>query len=156
LICNVVKYIKFKIATLIIEYWCPGVGEGQHDILDPIIDMLAFFAAMRNYSYVDVIGNALERTTVLEALGNAIRDFLATCVQATPEQRKKLEEEDKVRCPSISADELQKAIESFNKISYSLEEKGELIRFLRELYVRSLARAPKFKVQEAESRGERS
>ncbi len=119
----------------------------RSDPLAPIVSMLAFFAAMRNYGYVDAIGNALERTTALEALGNALRDFLVTCVQASPEARAKLESDEKVRCPNVSAKELQEAVESFNRLTLALEERGELVRFLREIYVRALALAPSFKVE---------
>ncbi len=115
--------------------------------IDPIIDILAFFAAMKSYGYLDALGNALERVTALEALGNALRDFLTTCINTTVEAKEKLEREEGVKCPTVNAKDLEKAMESFNKITIALEERGELVTFLREVYVKALSRSLKFKIQ---------
>ena len=120
-------------------------SERKGDTLSPIIEMFAFFAAMRNYSYLDILGNALERTTALEALGSALRDFRSTCLDASPQAREKLKEDKKVECPRIDLKALENSIDSFNRIMASKEEKGELVTFLREIYVKSLAMASKFK-----------
>ncbi len=122
----------------------PKEAKGRPDI-DPIIDVFAFFAAMRNYGYVDILGNALERTTALEALATAIRDFRSTCLDATPAARARLEKEEGVRCPSIGAEELQRAVEAFSGITAKLESEGRLVPFLREIYVKALSRASRFK-----------
>ena len=124
-----------------------GEGEKRSDPLSPVIDIFAFFAAMRNYSYLDILGNALERTTALEALGNAVRDFRSTCLDASPESRHKLEAEKEVKCPRIDPEELEKAVNAFNSIMINRERSGELVVFLREVYVKALSRASRFKVK---------
>ena len=106
----------------------------------------SMFAAMRNYGYLDIIGNALERTTALEALGNALRDFRSTCLDASPEARRGLEKEEGVRCPDISPNDLEKAVSAFRRLLEEKERSGELVTFLREVYVDALSRASRFKV----------
>lgn len=122
-----------------------GSGGGRRDPLGPIKDILAVFAAMRNYGYLDVLGNALERTTALEALGNALRDFRSTCVDS-PEARKRLLEQEGVRCPEVKPEELEEAVAEFRRRLESKERAGELVLFLREIYVDALSRASRFKV----------
>ena len=124
-----------------------GIPAGEAR-LGPIVDILAFFAAMGNYGYLDVLGNALERTTALEALGNALRDFRSTCLDATPHQRRRLESEEGVRCPRVRPNDLEVAVSAFEEVTREKERTGELVVLLREVYVRALARASQFKVRE--------
>ncbi|MEB2835842.1 MAG: hypothetical protein GSR80_001083 [Desulfurococcales archaeon] len=123
----------------------PQVEAGEAR-LEPIVDILAFFAAMGNYGYLDVLGNALERTTALEALGNALRDYRSTCLDASPEQRRRLEAEEGVRCPRLGPGDLEAAVREFEEVTREKERSGELVVLLREIYVRALARASRFKV----------
>lgn len=119
----------------------------RRDIIGPIKDILAMFAAMRNYGYLDIIGNALERTTALEAMGNAIRDFRSMCLDASEDARKRLEEEEGIKCPDISPENLEKAASEFMRVLEEKEKSGELVLFLREIYVDALSRASIFKVK---------
>ncbi|GAB6148790.1 hypothetical protein JCM10135_13320 [Stetteria hydrogenophila] len=121
------------------------------DPIGPVKDVLAFFAAMRNYGYLDIIGNALEEVTVLEALGNALRDFRSTCIDASAETKARLARE-KVVCPNVKPEELENAVNAFIAIMKKRAENGTLVNFLREVYVESLARAGRFKLQEAQAR----
>lgn len=125
-------------------------SEAKTTNIEPIIDVFAFFAATRNYSYLDILGNALETTTALEALGNAIRDFRSTCLDSPPEARARFEAEEGVKCPRIDSKALEKAVGDFTRIMAGKEKKGELVTFLREVYVRALARASRFKVEGGE------
>jgi len=116
-------------------------GEVKGSPLDSIIDILAFFVATRNYSYVDILSNALDELTAREALINALRDYRSTCPQPgmTVERR-----DIKVRCPSVSHDTLEAAVRI---VESRLREAGaDLMTFTRSLSLNALARADKFKI----------
>ena len=88
---------------------------GSKDPLNPLIEVLAAFAAARNYSYVDRVGNSLEPLAALEALKDALRDFDSTC------SREKYIKKDEasnlcVPCPRVSSKDLYDAINSIEDI----------------------------------------
>jgi len=117
-----------------------GVTSEKRGLLDPIIEVLAFFASMRKYSYVDMLGNALDKVTALEAVSNAVRDFYSNCLDAPPVRRL----EEGVTCPRIDRDSLERSIEAFKAIVFK-SSSGDLVRFVREIALSALARAPRFR-----------
>ncbi len=127
----------------------PGGGRAS---LEPVVDMLAFFVAMRNYGYADAIGNALEPATALEVLGSALRDFRSLCLDSSPQARRRLAAEKKVACPSVGGDELEGAVEMLRRMLVSRGRRGGLVQLLREIYVSALARASRFRL-DGEERG---
>ncbi|MEB3807079.1 MAG: hypothetical protein GSR73_06155 [Desulfurococcales archaeon] len=106
------------------------------EVLNPLIDILAYFAANKNYGYIDVLANALDPITAREALINALRDFEASC-------KKPQQAQGEVPCPSINPQALEKAVEHVE--SY-LDKPGErLFSFTRSLALKALARASSFR-----------
>ena len=99
-------------------------------------DILAYFAAKRRYSYVDMIGNALDNIIAMEVLKDAIRDFKSSCID-NPEP-----DPDAI-CPSISEEELEKAGRILSDTLKKADTKN-LILITREIAVKALARAPRF------------
>lgn len=108
------------------------------DPVDTLVDILAYFVAARNYSYVDILSNALDPLTAMEAIINALRDFETSCLK--PGQRN-----EGVVCPKIRPGDLEKAL----RIAESqIKEPGEnLFHFTRKIAMRAFARAGKFRVE---------
>lgn len=81
-------------------------------VLDPLVDVLAFYAAMRNYGYIDRLSNALSEVAVYEALNDMLRDYYSQCVdreEACVEVGRDL----KLRCPVVDARALRDSIDEF-------------------------------------------
>jgi len=114
---------------------------------DILADVLAFFVAQKKYSYVDILGNALDKLLAMDVVKDAIRDFESACLDGQP-----IEE---AICPNITAEELEKA---GNVITSRIEKAStqEFLMLTRKLAVRALARAPKFKKGKGEEGGESS
>lgn len=110
------------------------------DPVDTLVDILAYFVAARNYSYVDILSNALDPLTAMEAIINALRDFETSCLKSG--QRS---EEEEVVCPKIKQEDLEKAL----RIAESqIREPGEnLFHFTRKIAMRAFARAGKFRIK---------
>lgn len=111
---------------------------GYTDPVDTLVDILAYFVAARNYSYVDILSNALDPLTAMEAIINALRDFETSCLKSG-------QRNEEVICPSIKPSDLEKAL----RIAESqIREPGEnLFHFTRKIAMRAFARAGKFRVK---------
>ena len=107
--------------------------------LEPLVDILAYFAAARNYGYVDALTNALDPATALDAVVNAVRDFKSSCVDRKPE-------EEEVRCPKVDLKRLEDSLKYFEESVARLGSGGELVLLLKRLALRALARSHEFKV----------
>jgi hypothetical protein len=118
---------------------CPaGKGAG------PLADVLGFFAAARVYGYLDVVGNAIDEVTVLQALEDALRDFKATCIDRRPDPR-----EVGAYCPRVSYRQLEEAVEAARRAA-SIGG-GCLVRFTRHLALQALARSYALRLRGEES-----
>jgi len=105
-----------------------------------IVDILAYFAAQKKYGYVDIIGNALDPLLAIDALRDAVRDFKSSCIdQQVPDEE--------VVCPRLNPWKIDEAVESV--VDYIREvgenNRHEFLLLTRELAVKALARAPRFK-----------
>lgn len=80
-----------------------------------LVTVLAFFAALRNYGYVDRLGNSLDEVTALEAIKDAIRDFHTVCLDSKEKcvETKVGGEEIKLRCPEVTAERLARDFDEF-------------------------------------------
>ncbi len=107
--------------------------------LEPLIDILAYFAAARNYGYVDALTNALDPATALEAVVNALRDYKSSCVDRKPE-------EEEVRCPSLDPKSLENSVRYFEEKVSELGSSGELVLLLKRISLRALARSHELRV----------
>ncbi|MEM1830724.1 MAG: hypothetical protein QXY55_06165 [Candidatus Korarchaeota archaeon] len=111
-----------------------------------LVEMLAFFAAQRNYGYIDRIGGALDEITVYEAIKDALRDYYSLCVDKLDRDRivevKVGETTFKLRCPNLEPEDLENSINDFKK---RIEGKQgvDLVRETRNLYIEVMARKPK-------------
>ncbi|MFN7106384.1 MAG: hypothetical protein ACK4M3_07380, partial [Pyrobaculum sp.] len=104
------------------------VGERKRSPIDALVDVLAYFAAQKNYGYIDRIGNALDEMTIHEAIRDALRDYHSLCV-----------DRQQANCPNIDLGDVEKAT---NMIISELREKsgGEIVRVARQIAVKALAR----------------
>lgn len=106
------------------------------------MEVLAYFAANRNYSYVDGIANALDGLTAIEVLNNAVRDFISECIHK--QRGGGSEREGKVSCPGFSSEDLRRLAGELRDLEEAISSArgGELVLFLRRLagaaYSRSL------------------
>ncbi|MCE4604207.1 MAG: hypothetical protein F7B20_04485 [Aeropyrum sp.] len=107
------------------------MGKGG-SYLDPLVEVLSYFVAKRNYGYVDILTNALDRITVLEAIINAIRDFEADCASGRPQS-------EDIRCPEIPPEKLSQSVEEFQSKIEGLSG-AQLMELARSLSLRALAR----------------
>ncbi len=119
-----------------------GEEKGRHP-LDVLADVLGFFAAARRYSYVDIVGNALDPLTAAEALRDALRDFDTEC--HGPGRG-----EEEVKCPSISPEDLARAGDYISRVLLTAKPQ-EFFRITRELSMKALSRAALFRRKGSES-----
>jgi CRISPR-associated protein Csa5 len=105
-----------------------------------LVRVLAFFAALRNYGYVDRLGNALDEVTALEALKDSIRDFHSLCFDSKDKcvETKIGGEEIKLRCPDVSAEDLMKDFDGFIE-SIKGKPSDVIIKSTRRLALAALA-----------------
>ncbi|MDW8082666.1 MAG: hypothetical protein RMI56_02590 [Sulfolobales archaeon] len=109
--------------------------------LDPLVEVLAFYAAMRNYGYIDRLSNALNEVAVYEALNDILRDYYSQCVDRE-DKCVEVSANVKYRCPTFDARALEDAIVKFME-----RVRGQpgyvLVRETRELALAAYARKPK-------------
>lgn len=109
--------------------------------LDSVIDVLAFYAAVRNYGYVDRLANAIDEVTAYEALRDALRDFYSQCVDRR-DKCVEVTQDLKILCPEIELGQLEKAVGEF--LRRIRGKPGDVIvRETREIALAALARKPK-------------
>lgn len=105
-------------------------------------EAFAYFARTRNYQYLDAISNAIDRTTALQALYDAERDYKSSCI----DRRDKC-------CPEINHENLRK---SFDALAREITSRDgvELVEFLRAFAVQALSKGLEPCKQEEEGQGE--
>ena len=109
--------------------------------LEALVNVLGFFSALRNYGYVDRLGNALDEVTAIEAVKDAIRDFHSLCIDSKDKcvETRVDSEEIKFKCPEISPEDL---MNDFNEFLNNIEGKpGDVIvRVTRRIALAALAK----------------
>ena len=93
-----------------------------------LVELLAYFAAQRNYGYIDKLGNALDEITAYEALKDALRDYNSVCVDRRQEC-----------CPNIDPARLEMAVKNFIE-SISGKSGDVIVKETRKLSLEVLAR----------------
>lgn len=91
-------------------------------------EAFAYFARTRNYQYLDALSNAIDRTTALQALYDAERDYKSSCI----DRRDKC-------CPEIDNERLRR---SFDALAREIAGRDgvDLIEFLRAFAVQALSK----------------
>lgn len=107
-----------------------------------IIQLLGFLGALRNYGYIDRVGNAIDEVTIEEALRDAIRAYLTQCVEAG-KKCIELGENIGITCPDINPESLEESIKMILK--EIKKSKVELIKFSRSLALEAYASIPKIR-----------
>lgn len=103
--------------------------------IGPLVDILAFHAAQRNYGPVDRLSNALNEIAALEAIYDAVRDFESQCI----DDKVKCEKGDEVLCPELEKKDIEDAIAAFMKMIR--DKPGDVIvKETRALALAALAR----------------
>jgi len=128
-----------------------GGGEDAMRKLWAIVDVLAFFAARRNYSYVDALANALDPAVALETVYNAVRDFKSTCIDRrhVPCEGAEAGEVD-ARCPEVKPESLDYAVKSFAELTEKLYSEGrtsDLTLIYRRLAAEAMGRSLRYMVR---------
>ena len=128
-----------------------GEVESLVEELDPIAEILAFFAATRNYGYVDTMANALDASTALEALNSALRDYDSACLAPERPDPRELG----AWCPLLGRDAemISRAVEVFASRVPRLDT-ACLVLLLRRLAARAYARAPRLRWHERGGKSE--
>ncbi|MEM0366127.1 MAG: hypothetical protein QXD80_07275 [Acidilobaceae archaeon] len=108
-----------------------------------LVEILAFFAAQRNYGYIDRIGNALDEITVYEAIKDVLRDYHSLCSDKPAQDRivevKIRETTFKLRCPNIEPEDLEESIYKF--IGHIKGKSGyDIVKETRNLHVEVMSR----------------
>jgi len=105
-----------------------------------LITVLSFFAALRNYGYVDRLGNSLDEVTALEAVKDAIRDYHSLCLDSKEKcvETRVGGEEIKLKCPDVTAEELAR---DFNEFLKAIEGKpgSAIVKITRRISLEALA-----------------
>ena len=131
----------------------PGNGEfnlsEKINKMGPIVDILAFFAAARNYGYIDVLGNAIDPALALETVYNLVRDFKSTCIDRKHQPCENAEEgEIDARCPEeLKPEWIDAAVRSFAETVNTLYEKGrtgDLVVLYRKLAAKAIGKSFKY------------
>ena len=109
--------------------------------LEPLIEILAFFSAMRNYGYIDRLSNSLDEVTAYEALKDAMRDYLSQCVDRR-DKCVEVDRETKLLCPDVNPDDLREAVNTF--MAKIKDQPGDVIvKETRRLALMALSRKVK-------------
>lgn len=115
--------------------------------LNPLIEILAAFAAARKYSYLDRIGNSLEPLTALEALKDALRDFDSTCGKESSNYIDRDEAKNLcVPCPKVDNEDLYKAVNSIEEL-ITKKDRRKFLEEIRRLAISALSKASKHRKQ---------
>lgn len=110
-------------------------------LLDPLLDVLAFYAGTRNYGYIDRLANAIDEVTAYEAVRDALRDFYSQCVDRR-EKCVEVDEDLRVLCPEVELGLLERAVTEF--LRRVKDKPGDVVvRETREIALAALARKPK-------------
>lgn len=110
----------------------------MHDL----IQILGFLGALRNYGYIDRVGNAVDEVTLQEALKDAIRAYLSQCIESS----NKCVEIDKnvgITCPDLDPQKLETAI--ITLINEVRKSKTDLLRVSRSLALEAYSSIPRIR-----------
>lgn len=107
--------------------------------MNEIVEILAFLAAQKDYSYIDRLGNALDEISIMESIRDAIRAYYALCRESSG--CIDIGGGKGVKCPQISDASLEKAV---NTLSVMLANKPrtDVVKLARELSLKAYARMP--------------
>ena len=126
----------------------PGAGGPDGEALRKLralAEVLAYFAASRNYGYVDILSNALDPAVALETVYNLVRDFKSSCIDREHRPCEGAEAGDvDARCPRVSARELDEAVRAFAELTERLYQEGrtsDLIVVYRRLAAEAIGRS---------------
>ncbi|MEZ0346152.1 MAG: hypothetical protein ABWK01_06350 [Infirmifilum sp.] len=119
--------------------------------LEPLVEILAFFSALRNYGYVDRLGNALDEVTAMEAVKDVLRDFHSQCVDR-PQKCVEISEGVSIPCPDIKVEALEEAASTFVSLVRG-KPSDEVVRVTREIALEALARKAKAASRTCEMEG---
>lgn len=105
-----------------------------------LVAVLAFFAALRDYGYVDRLGNSLDEVTALEAVKDAVRDFHTLCLDSEEKcvETKVGGEEIKLRCPEVTAERLAMDFDEFVR-AIEGRSGSTIVRITRRIALEALA-----------------
>lgn len=110
-----------------------------------IVQVLGFLGSLREYSYIDRLGNIIDEIAFKEAIRDAIRSYYALCLDKTGKEKcVEYEKGIGVECFDISKDELEKEISQIlDKLSKST--RIEIIESSREMALKAYAAIPKIR-----------
>jgi len=113
-------------------------------LLDEFVKLLGFLGALRDYSYIDRVGNAIDEVTLLEALKDAVRAYFTNCI----DQKDACIQYDAgvgVKCPEIQPEDLERAVAI--AIGESKKSRIDLSRFSRSMALKAYAAIPRIRLE---------
>lgn len=101
--------------------------------VEQLIQVLSYFAAQKVYIYVDSLTNALDVTTAVDTINNALRDYKSNCID-------RVSREGEIPCPNIDLDKLELSVKHFNEIIDEFNKRpSDVILFFRRMALKALA-----------------
>lgn len=111
-----------------------------------VVELLAFLGAMRNYSYIDRVGNAIDEVSVEEALKDALRAYITQCIEGKQECIE-VEENIGIKCPDLKVENLEHLMGSILKEIQ--ENKINLLKVSRRIALEAYAAIPRIRKEYA-------
>ena len=110
-----------------------------------LVNLLGFLGALKNYGYIDRVGNAIDELTISEALRDAIRAYITHCGEDV-EKCIEISESEGVKCLGLNPEELKRLVEI--AIAEMKKSKIEMLKFSRHLALRAYAAIPVIRIQQ--------
>ncbi len=112
-------------------------------MFDELIDILGFLGALGDYSYIDRLGNAIDESTMIESLKDAIRMY-HTVLNRCKNNCYEVNEGEYIVCVRVEPDKLE---ESLNKLLAMIASKPRIgqVKLAREIATKSYARLLKIR-----------
>ncbi|MEM4958677.1 MAG: hypothetical protein QXX12_02250 [Nanopusillaceae archaeon] len=106
------------------------------------MEVLGFLGALKNYSYIDRLGNAVDEVTVEEALRDAIRAYLSQCGE-NPETCIEIDENQGVKCVELDPSALEQSV--YVLLASIRKSKIELLKTSRSIALEAYAAIPRIR-----------
>ncbi|MEM4562203.1 MAG: hypothetical protein QW123_04950 [Desulfurococcaceae archaeon] len=107
-----------------------------------LVEILGFLGALRNYGYIDRLGNAVDEVTVEEAIRDAIRAYLSQCGE-NPEACVEINENVGVKCVQLDPSALERSVGAL--LARIRQSKVELLKTSRSIALEAYAAIPRIR-----------
>lgn len=109
-----------------------------------LVQVLGFLGALRNYGYIDRVGNAVDEVTLHEALKDAIRAYLSQCIEISS-KCVELEKNVGILCPEIDPEKLEASVNLL--VREARKSKTDLLKTSRSLALEAYSAIPRIRLK---------